>query len=160
MRFCHRLLLASLLAAAALAQPSGGPYGPIDQRYEIPKAAHVYFVAPDGKADAAGTALDQPTTIETAMDRVATGDAIVLRGGIYRTGGLVLNQGISMQPYLEERPVLQGTEVATCAATSGAPRGRNSSQRGRSAGGSAAARGCGRRCTASITTWCSLMASC
>ena len=33
-------------AALASAQPSGGPYGPIDQRYEVPKAAHVYFVAP------------------------------------------------------------------------------------------------------------------
>ena len=41
-------------AAVGYAQPSGGPYGPIDQRYEVPKAAHVYFVAPDGKPDAAG----------------------------------------------------------------------------------------------------------
>lgn len=101
------------LAGVVSAQPSGGPYGPIDQRYEIPKAAHVYFVAPDGKSDAAGTALDKPTSIEAALERVVTGDAIVLRGGTYRTGDLLLNQGITIQPYAEEKPVLKGTEVAT-----------------------------------------------
>ncbi len=95
------------------AQPSGGPYGPIDQIYEIPKAGHVYYVAPDGKAGSPGTTLDQPTTIETAIERVVTGDAIILRGGIYRTGGLVLNQGITMQPFANERPILKGTRIAT-----------------------------------------------
>jgi len=109
------LVLSSLLftATPAHSQPSGGPYGPVDQRYEIPKVAHVYFVAPDGKADSAGTSLEQPTTLEAAIDRVVTGDAIVMRGGIYRTGGLVLNQGITIQPYLSERPVIKGTKVAT-----------------------------------------------
>lgn len=34
-----------------------------------------------------------------------------MRGGIYRTGGLTLNQGITLQPYLSERPILKGTEV-------------------------------------------------
>ena len=102
-----------LPAGLAYAQPSGGPYGPIDQRYEIPKAGTVYYVAPDGKSDATGTDLEKPTTIEAAMDRVVTGDAIVLRGGVYRTGGLVLNQGITIQPYGDEHPILKGTEVAT-----------------------------------------------
>ena len=108
-------LLIALFFVAGLvyAQPSGGPYGPIDQRYEIPKTGKVYFVAPDGKADAAGAELAHPTTIEAAMERVVTGDAIVLRGGIYRTGGLVLNQGITIQPYEEEHPVLKGTLIAT-----------------------------------------------
>ena len=32
---------------------------------------------------------------------------------IYRTGGLTLNQGITIQPYADERPVLKGTRVAT-----------------------------------------------
>jgi len=111
----YSLSLASFLfaAAAAYAQPSGGPYGPIDQRYEFPKAAHVYYVAPDGKTDSQGAALDRPTTLEAAIDRVVTGDAIILRGGVYRTGGLILNQGITMQPYATERPVLKGTLVAT-----------------------------------------------
>ena len=102
-----------LATAPARPQPSGGPYGPIDQRYEIPKAPHVYFVAPAGTSDSQGTAPDRPTTIEAAMERVVTGDAIVMRGGTYRTGGLVLNQGITIQPYLDERPVLKGTRVAT-----------------------------------------------
>jgi hypothetical protein len=96
------------------AQPSGGPYGPVQQNYEVPADAnHVYYVAPDGEDDAAGTSLDQPTTLSTAISKVATGDAIILRGGVYRTGDLRLNQGITMQPYADERPVLKGTRVAT-----------------------------------------------
>jgi hypothetical protein len=108
------LLLSLLLAPPpARAQPSGGPYGPIQQRYEVPKsAAHVYYVAPDGQADAPGTTLAQPTTLESAIARVVTGDAIILRGGTYRTGGLTLNQGITLQPYADELPVLKGTQVA------------------------------------------------
>jgi hypothetical protein len=115
-RWCGGFFVCStvvLVAAQLCAQPSGGPYGPVDQRYEVPKAAHVYYVSPDGKADDPGTRLGQPTTIESAVERVATGDAIVMRGGVYRTGGLVLNQGITIQPYLDERPVLKGTKLAT-----------------------------------------------
>ena len=107
------VFLLSFISSWSFAQPSGGPYGPVDQRYEIPKAAHVYYVAPDGKADSAGTSLDQPTAIESAIDRAATGDAVILRGGIYRTGGLVINQGVTIQPYADERPIFKGTEVAT-----------------------------------------------
>jgi hypothetical protein len=105
--FCFLLSAVSALYA----QPSGGPYGPIDQRYELPKAAHVYYVAPDGKADSPGTTLEQPSTLDSAIQRVVTGDAIILRGGVYRTGGLLLNQGITLQPYADERPVLKGTQV-------------------------------------------------
>ena len=106
--------LACLLVAVSPlgAQPSGGPYGPIQQTYEVPKAAHVYFVAPDGRPEASGASVNEPTTLETAIARVVTGDAIVLRGGVYRTGGLLLNQGITMQPYRDERPILKGTQVA------------------------------------------------
>jgi hypothetical protein len=102
-----------LFLAQVNAQPSGGPYGPIDRHYEIPKAGRVYYVAPDGKAESPGTELARPTTIEAAIERVVTGDAIVMRGGVYRTGGLMLNQGITIQPYGSERPVLKGTMVAT-----------------------------------------------
>jgi hypothetical protein len=36
---------------AATAQPSGGPYGPIRQKYDLPKVkGKIYFVAPDGTA--------------------------------------------------------------------------------------------------------------
>jgi parallel beta-helix repeat protein len=116
---CKPFLALSLLAGAQLfgliahAQPSGGPYGPVPQRYVVPKASHVYYVAPDGKADAAGASVEQPTTIEAAITRVTTGDAIVMRGGTYRTGDLELNQGVTIQPYLDETPVLKGTRVAT-----------------------------------------------
>ena len=109
-------ILLGLLAAAltASAQPSGGPYGPVQQNYVLPAgAAHVYYAAPDGQAGAAGTVLAEPTTLESAIERVVTGDAIVLRGGTYRTGGLLLNQGITLQPYANERPVLKGTQLAT-----------------------------------------------
>ncbi|HUL52361.1 MAG TPA: right-handed parallel beta-helix repeat-containing protein [Opitutaceae bacterium] len=110
-RFLLCLFLAPLCGRA---QPSGGPYGPIAQRYEVPKAAaHVYYVAPDGTAEAAGTTLAAPTTLEAAITRVVTGDAIILRGGVYRTGDLKLNQAITLQPYADEQPVLKGTQVAT-----------------------------------------------
>ncbi|MGY1520348.1 right-handed parallel beta-helix repeat-containing protein [Luteimonas sp. A482] len=106
-------VVALLLPLSAAAQPSGGPYGPIPQSYAVPTAGTIHHVAPDGDASSPGTSLQKPTTIEAAMARVVTGDTIVLRGGTYRTGGLQLNQGITMQPYLGERPVLKGTRVAT-----------------------------------------------
>ena len=111
---CGFLLLLVLAPLPGRAQPSGGPYGPIPQTYSLPaKAAHVYYVAPDGKAEAAGLTLAEPTTLESAIEKVVTGDAIVMRGGTYRAGGLRLNQGITWQPYGDERPVLKGTRVAT-----------------------------------------------
>lgn len=94
------------------AQPSGGPYGPIMKTYDLPKAGNIYYVAPDGKADAPGTNIEQPTTLESAISRVTTGDAVILRGGVYRTGDLILNQGIVLQPYADERPILKGTQTA------------------------------------------------
>jgi hypothetical protein len=107
------LALLAVVPAAGRAQPSGGPYGPVPQSYPLPeKAAHVYYVAPDGKAEAAGTTLAEPTSLEAAIERVVSGDAIVMRGGTYRTGGLLLNQGITLQPYADEHPVLKGTRVA------------------------------------------------
>ena len=109
------ILLPLLLAPLPVgAQPSGGPYGPVWQTYVVPdKAPHVYYVAPDGRAESPGTTLAEPTTLEAAIERVVTGDAIVMRGGTYRTGGLRLNQGITLQPYRDERPIIKGTRVAT-----------------------------------------------
>jgi len=71
-----------------------------------------YYVAVDGDSNASGESLSKPTTLEAAIARVQTGDAIVMRGGIYRTGNLKLNQGITMQPYEDEQPVLKGTDIA------------------------------------------------
>lgn len=112
-RFTFAALSTLLTAISLQAQPSGGPYGPIQQRYELPKAKQLYYVAPDGADDASGDSLEEPTSIESAIARVVTGDAIVLRGGVYRTGSLKFNQGITMQPYANERPIFKGTEIAT-----------------------------------------------
>ena len=77
----------------ANAQPSGGPYGPENQTYELPKVSgKIYYVALDGKAGVQGDQFTQPTSIESAFANVKTGDAIVLRGGTYRTGDLEFNQ--------------------------------------------------------------------
>lgn len=98
----------------ALAQPSGGPYGPIPRNYTPPAdAVHVIYVAPDGAESASGATLAEPTTLEAALARAVTGDAIVMRGGTYRTGDLFLNQGITIQPHAREVPVIKGTHVAT-----------------------------------------------
>lgn len=109
------IVLFSLLPSQPLlAQPSGGPYGPVRQTYVLPKVdGRIYYVAPDGKKETTGETLTSPTTIEAAIERVKTGDAIIMRGGTYRTGNLVLNQGITIQPYMDEQPVLKGTYVAT-----------------------------------------------
>lgn len=98
----------------AATQPSGGPYGPMRQTYKLPAGAgKIYYAAPDGQVEQAGESLSKPTTIEAAITRVKTGDAIIMRGGVYRTGNLVLNQGITIQPYADEQPVLKGTFVAS-----------------------------------------------
>ena len=99
--------------SSIIAQPSGGPYGPITQKYELPKVSgKIYYVSIDGKADQSGESINNPTTIESAIEKVKTGDAIVMRGGTYRTGNLILNQGITIQPYKDEQPILKGTLVA------------------------------------------------
>jgi parallel beta-helix repeat protein len=108
------LILIIVCSMPITAQPSGGPYGPIRQVYEVPETnGKVYYVAPDGIAEASGETLSRPTTIESAIERLTTGDVIIMRGGIYRTGNLILNQGITIQPYRDEQPVLKGTYVAS-----------------------------------------------
>lgn len=107
------LAVLPLMAPLLSAQPSGGPYGPQVFTYDVPKdAAHIYYVDPAGRPDVPGATPEDPTTIESALARVVTGDAIILRGGTYRTGGLVLNQGITIQPHRDEQPVFKGTRVA------------------------------------------------
>lgn len=103
------LALSALGMMNAPAQPSGGPYGPVKQNYELPKSGKIFYVAPDGNATAPGDVLSQPTTLEVALDKARTGDAVILRGGTYRTGDLSFNQGITLQPFAEEQPVLKGT---------------------------------------------------
>ena len=105
-------VLALLSVPDAFAQPSGGPYGPVNQTYRVPVDGTKYFVSPDGRSDASGKSISDPTTIQSAVERVRSGDAIILRGGNYRTGDLFINQGITIQPYQDEQPVLKGTLVA------------------------------------------------
>jgi hypothetical protein len=107
-------LIIILIALPVNAQPSGGPYGPVRQYYELPSnAGKIYYVAPDGKTEQSGETLSNPTTIEAAVERVKTNDAIIMRGGAYRTGNLLLNQGITIQPYADEQPVFKGTFITT-----------------------------------------------
>jgi parallel beta-helix repeat protein len=92
------------------AQPSGGPYGPINQKYQLPKVSgKIYYAAPDGKTASRGDQFTEPTTIESAIANAGSGDAIILRGGTYRTGDIEFNQGITIQPYADEQPILKGT---------------------------------------------------
>jgi len=109
------LLIAVLVVPGmdASAQPSGGPYGPLRRFYSLPADAHaVFYVAPGGDESRRGDSPSAPTTIEAALPRARTGDVIVMRGGVYRTGDLRLNQGITIQPYGDEQPVLTGTLIA------------------------------------------------
>ncbi len=110
---CVLLVLVLSSAMGVVAQPSGGPYGPLRQSYSLPQIkGRIYYVAPDGKGEASGESLSCPTTIEAAIVRARTGDAIILRRGVYRPGNLVFNQGIVIQPHLDEQPILKGTYVA------------------------------------------------
>lgn len=89
-------------------------YGPRARVYEIPQTNEtVYYVAPNAlNLDAKGTSPDSPITLEAAIAKAVSGDVIILRGGEYRTGNLTFNQGITIQPYADEKPVLKGTYVA------------------------------------------------
>jgi hypothetical protein len=90
------LTLCFILIMPAAGQPSGGPYGPVRQSWSLPvTSGKIYYVSPDGNRESPGETLAGPTTIEAAVERVKTGDVIVMRGGIYRTGDLILNQGIT-----------------------------------------------------------------
>lgn len=112
-RFWSLFVFGLAIVMPAFSQPSGGPYGPVRQSYELPVVnGRIYYVAPDGKTENNGEALASPTTIEKAIGLVKTGDAIVMRGGTYRTGNLLFNQGITIQPYKDEQPIMKGSLVA------------------------------------------------
>lgn len=112
-----RALAASLFVfllsgALATGQPSGGPYGPVRQAFPLPEiAGRVIYAAPDGAADSDGARPEAPTSLESALEKAVGGDLVLLRGGVYRTGSLVFNQGITLQAYGDEQPVLKGTRV-------------------------------------------------
>jgi len=108
------LLSVLLLVQALVAAPSGGPYGPRHLEYALPNdTSHVVYVSPNGDGSAIGDSIDAPTTIENAIQNAESGTTIVMREGTYRTGNLVFNQGITLQPYLREKVVMKGTLVAS-----------------------------------------------
>ncbi|MBU1117086.1 MAG: right-handed parallel beta-helix repeat-containing protein [Bacteroidetes bacterium] len=98
-----------------IAQPSGGPYGPVQSNYELPQNVknNIFFVSPDGNPKSSGNSIINTTTLKSAFERINSGDVIILRGGVYRIGNLVFNQKIIMQPYNNEVPILKGTYVAS-----------------------------------------------
>lgn len=111
------IILLALGMASCTQAPTAEPidivYGPIDQVYEIPETeGQIYYVSPDGDAAAEGLSLEATTSIESAIAKVVTGDVIIMREGVYRTGNLFFNQGITIQPYKDEKPVLNGTLIA------------------------------------------------
>lgn len=87
-----------------------GPFGPQEKSYPVPAGAII--VSPAGLDSNDGTSVDSPTTISNALKQANTGDVIVLRGGVYRVGDLEFNKQITIQPYLDERPVLKGSRIA------------------------------------------------
>lgn len=108
------LMVVVLINIPAISQPSGGPYGPLKQTFELPKVTgKLFYVAPDAKADDAGDQLSSPTSVEAALERAKTGDAIIVRGGTYRIGDLKFNQGVIIQAYADEQPVFKGTNEAS-----------------------------------------------
>lgn len=113
MIFAIVYLIFGILPISLFSQPSGGPYGPIQKKYEIDKKANsIYFVSTDGNPNTKGLTKEKPTTLESAINKARTGDAIILRGGVYRTGNLLFNQGITLQPFEDEQPILKGTHIA------------------------------------------------
>ncbi len=82
-----------------------------DTAYPIPTGA--LFVSPDGKANAPGTSIDAPTTVQNALKRAPEGGTIVFRGGTYRVGDLNLPRRLTLQAAPGEKPWLKGSvEVA------------------------------------------------
>jgi hypothetical protein len=72
------------------------------------------FVAPDGKDGAAGT-MDDPTTLQAALPRIAAGHTVFMRGGTYMLSAQITiardNSGSDGQlkqlfAYADEKPVL------------------------------------------------------
>ncbi len=51
-----------------MAQPSGGPYGPVRQPWPVPQTGgRIFYVAPDAISEASGETVAALTTIESAI---------------------------------------------------------------------------------------------
>jgi hypothetical protein len=94
--------------------PGGGSAGSTGRGGGSGGAPDGLIAAPDGVDSAPGT-LAQPTTLTAALARIAPGQTISLRGGVYAYGVQVTiektNSGTAalpktLSPYLSEKPVL------------------------------------------------------
>ena len=81
--------------------------------------AATYYVAPWGNNSHSGTSASAPLkSINTALNKVQAGDAVVLRGGTYREHVEVKRSGAAGKPiiimnYPNEVPVIKGSEKVT-----------------------------------------------
>ncbi|WP_069169249.1 right-handed parallel beta-helix repeat-containing protein [Streptomyces griseus] len=120
---CAGLLAGSLLTlSVTMAQAVPSPQGA-----EAQATAAALYVAPGGTDGAAGTDSD-PTTLSSAISRVAPGGTIYLRGGTYSSSGTVTippgNDGTpsartTLSAYPGERPVLDFSAMAEAPANRG-----------------------------------------
>ncbi|HMO49571.1 MAG TPA: right-handed parallel beta-helix repeat-containing protein [Kiritimatiellia bacterium] len=78
-----------------------------------------YYVAPDGLDSHPGTSTNLPLrTIQRALNLVAPGDAIYVRGGVYREHLTNRTHGTASQPiliaaYSNETPLIKGSRIVT-----------------------------------------------
>jgi|GEM_PF-867691 len=82
-------------------------------------AATTYYVANNGNDASNGTSINTPfKTIQKAMNKVAAGDTVYVRGGTYREEITVGRSGtkdnyITVSGYEKEVPVIKGSEIVT-----------------------------------------------
>jgi parallel beta-helix repeat protein len=111
---CTLILSCSISTVTLNAQLPDDVYGPVNQFYQVPSVkGTIRYVAVDGKKENSGSDPEKSTTLNAAVAASKSGDAIILRGGTYRTGNLVFNQGITFQAFRDEHPLLKGTLVVT-----------------------------------------------
>jgi len=109
----------TLLGCCVLATLGGAPlraeaateYGPRSLSYDLPKdAGSIWYAGATTEGD--GQSPESPASLSSILPRLRTGDAVILRGGTYRTGSWTLNQSITLQPYRDETVRFSGTEIA------------------------------------------------
>jgi hypothetical protein len=103
-----------LFPAAAPPPPAGGGLDHTgatipDTNYAIP--AGTIFLATTGSDGNAGTQAAPVRTLARATTLVPSGGTIVVRGGLYRDGGLRQSKPFTIQPYPHEQVWFDGTDV-------------------------------------------------
>ncbi len=78
--------------------------------YPVPAGAII--VSPDAKPGGAGTQ-NSPATLKNALQNAPAGATIVLRGGLYRDGNLVIPHRLTLQSFPGELPWIDGSDIVT-----------------------------------------------